>query len=258
MAHPHQNTERRALHDRLQELRQRPESPSKTEADPDDAVGLVSRFEREVLRADELLSGIRTKLLSEAEWRELTYLVERARSNLPLYRGKVPDMLERLVEGGVLSSAESALLTGSLQRLVDAHEFLTPQELPWGSIVRRVEVPPGPGTTSTAVVESRVAPGTAFGECLALGYPRDENASLVDTVLSGRVPGLAQTTLTNATGQILFRGLRRGFIGLPNLDAQALRNLSDADLERLISEVFSVRQGESTKTTGEESRGNAG
>ena len=206
----------------------------------------MSRFEREVLRADELLNGIRTKLLSEAEWRELTYLVKRARSNLPLYRGKVPDMLERLVEGGVLSSAESALLTGSLQRLVDAHDFLTAQELPWGGIVRRVEVPPGPGATSTAVVESRVIPGTAFGECLARGYSWDENATLEDTVLYGRVPGLAQTTLTNATGQILFRGLRRGFIGTKYLNARALADLSDADLERLVSELVMVKQqGES-------------
>ena len=109
-----------------------------------------------------------------------------------------------------------------------------------------MELPPGPGTTSTAVVESRVVPGTAFGSCLARGYARDENASLVHTVLSGRVPGLAQTTLTNATGQILFRGLRRGFIGLPILQPQALADLPDADLERLVSELVMVKhQGES-------------
>ncbi|MCY4566423.1 MAG: hypothetical protein OXE40_18285 [Gammaproteobacteria bacterium] len=233
---PHRNTERRALHDRLTELRQRPEAPSKTEADPDDAVGLVFRFEREVLRADELLSGLRTKLLSEAEWRELTYLVERARSNLPLYRGKAPDMLERLVEGGALSSAEAALLKGSLQRLVDAHEYLCSEELPWGDVARRVELPLGEGAGTTAVVESRVIPGTAFGERLARGYFWDENARVVDIALTGHVPCLAQTTLTDATGRLLFSGLRQGFIGISGLhDGRALSELPDADLRRLVS-----------------------
>ena len=128
---PGQNAERRALHRRLTDSRQRPEALSKTEAELDDTVGLVSRFEREVLRADELLSGVRTKLLSEAEWRELTYLVERARSNLPLYRANVPERLKRLVEGDALSSDEAALLEGSLQRLIEAHEYLCSEELPW-------------------------------------------------------------------------------------------------------------------------------
>ena len=240
---PLQNAERRALHDRLTELRQRPEAPSQTEADPDDAVGLVSRFEREVLRADELLNGIHTKLLTEVEWRELNYLVERARSNLPLYRGKVPGMLERLVEGDAMSSAEAALLTRSLQRLVDAHEYLSSEELPWRDVARRVEVPLRAGVGTTAVVESRVTPGTAFGECLASGYSWDDNARPVDKAVSGHVPCLAQTTLTGATGQLLFSGLRQGFISLPGLHQRTLRALSDADLRRLVGAVLFGEKG---------------
>ncbi len=233
---PGQNAERRALHRRLTDSRQRPEALSKTEAELDDTVGLVSRFEREVLRADELLSGVRAKLLSEAEWRELTYLVERARSNLPLYRANVPERLKRLVEGDALSSDEAALLEGSLQRLIEAHEYLCSEELPWRDVARRVELPLGEGAGTTAVVESRVIPGTAFGECLARGYSWDENARVVDIALSGHVPCLAQTTLTDATGRLLFSGLRQGFIGISGLhDGRALCELPDADRRRLVS-----------------------
>ena len=241
-----QNEERQVLHSRLSAWRERSQAASQPRADVDEALGLVSRIERDLVRADELLQGMRTRLLTEAEWRELTFLVEQTRADTPRRLATATDRLDGLAGIGAPSSAEAEPLKASLQRFVAAHEFLTAQELPWGSIVRRVELPPGPGTTSTAVVESRVAPGTAFGSCLARGHPLDENASLVDTVLSGRVPGLAQTTLTNATGQILFRGLRRGFIGPPSPDLRALADLSDADLERLVSELGMVKyQGES-------------
>ena len=113
-----QNAERRTLQGLLTELRDRPDVPSKSKDDLADAVGLVSRLERDMLRADELLQGIRTKLMTEAEWRELAFLVERARSNMPLYRGKVMDTLDRLVESGALSSALAGLLQDSMQRLV--------------------------------------------------------------------------------------------------------------------------------------------
>ena len=243
-----QNEERQVLHSRLSAWRERSQTASQPRADVDEALDLVSRIERDLVRADELLQGMRTRLLTEAEWRELTFLVERARADTPHRLAMATDRLDGLAGIGAPSSAEAGQLKASLQRFVAAHEFLTAEELPWGDVVKRVEVPLGPDERTTAVVESRVIPGTAFGECLARGYPRDENSSLVDTVLSGRVPGLAQTTLTNATGQILFRGLRRGFIGPPTLHPQALRNLSDADLERLVSELVMVKnQGESTE-----------
>ena len=241
-----QNEERQVLHSRLSAWRERPQAASQPRADVDETLGLVSRIERDLVRAEELLQGMRTRLLTEAEWRELTFLVERARADTPRRLARATDRLDGLAGIGAPSSAEAGQLKASLQRFVAAHEFLTAEELPWGSIARRVEVPLGAGTETTAVVESRVIPGTAFGECLARGYPRDENATLEDTVLYGRVPGLAQTTLTNATGQILFRGLRRGFIGTKYLNARALADLSDADLERLVSELVMVKQqGES-------------
>ena len=109
-------------------------------------------------------------------------------------------------------------------------------------IVKRVEFPPGPGSTSTAVVESRVVPGTAFGSAFAHGYCWQPNASLVERILSGHVPRLEQTTLTGAAGQTLFRGLRQGFIGLPYLQPAELAALSDTDLKRLVSETFLARK----------------
>ena len=233
-----QNAERRTLQGLLTELRDRPDVPSKSKDDLADAVGLVSRLERDMLRADELLQGIRTKLMTEAEWRELAFLVERARSNMPLYRGKVMDTLDRLVESGALSSALAGLLQDSMQRLVAAHEYLTSEELPWRDVARRVELPLRADSETTALVESRVIPGTAFGGCLARGYSWDDNAHLVEQALSAHVPCLAQTTLTGATGQLLFSGLRQGFISLGGLHGATVSALSDANLRTLVSEVI--------------------
>ena len=103
--------------------------------------------------------------------------------------------------------------------------------------MKRVEVPLGPDETTAAAVESRVVPGTAFGSCLARGYSWDEDAPPIENTLSGHVPCLALTTLTDATGQLLFRGLHQGFIGLPGLDAAAINTLSDEDLRKLVSEL---------------------
>ncbi|MCY4563340.1 MAG: hypothetical protein OXE40_02535, partial [Gammaproteobacteria bacterium] len=232
-----QNEERRLLHGRLALWLERPEVSSERKAEVGEALRLVLRIERNMSRADELLHGMRTRLLTGDEWRELTYLVLRARSNLPLFRGSATGRLDRLVESNALSSAEARLLKGSLQRLVAAHDFLTSEPLPWRDIVKRVEVPLGPDERTAATVESRVVPGTAFGSYLASGYRWDENAQPLEKALSGHVPCLALTTLTNATGQLLFRGLPQGFIGLPELSAAVIKDLSDADLRRLIIDV---------------------
>ena len=110
-------------------------------------------------------------------------------------------------------------------------------ELPWQSIVRRVELPPEGGSTSTAVVESRVVPGTAFGSCLERGYSWEPDAPLVEKILSGHVPHLALTRLTGATGETLFRGLHQGFIGVPGLRPATLWSLPHDDLRRLVSDL---------------------
>ena len=235
---PAQNAERRILHGRLTDWCERPEVPAEIKGDLDDVVGLLLRLERNMLRADELLQGMRTKLLSEAEWRELTLLVERARSDMPVCRPRVMDGLQRLAASDVLDSAEAGLLGNSLQQLVAAHDFLTSRELPWRDVVKRVEVPLAAGEGTAAVIESRVIPGSAFGRCLARGYAWEENASIVDKAISAHVPRLAQTRLTNATGETLFRGLHQGLLSVPGLHVAGLRALSDEDLASLVANVI--------------------
>lgn len=232
-----QNKERRVLHARVAEWRERPEFPSQTKNDLKEALSLVSRIEIDLLRAGELLRGMRTKLLTEAEWRELTDLVERARANTPRRLGRAMGRLDHLVDTNTLSSAEGELLKGSLKQAVAAHDFLTSEELPWRGIVNCVELPLSADSGLTAVVESRVVPGAAFGSCFPRGYSWDESAVWIDKALSRHVPCLAHTTLTNAMGQMLFRGLHQGFMGIPGIHGSALQGLSDADLNRLVAEA---------------------
>ena len=237
-----QNVERRILHDLLAQWLARPEPDAEREAEVDEAAGLVSRIEQDLSRAEELLRGMRTRLLTEAEWNELTFLVTQARAELPHRLDRATDMLGRLAESGSLSSEEAGSLEASLRRLVAAHEFLDAQELPWRGIVKRVEVPLGEDPTPAAAVESRVVPGTAFGSRFARGYSWEPNAELGEKILSGNVPHLAQTRLTGATGETLFCGLHRGFIGFPEFSGDTLRALPHVDLRRLVSELVVLRE----------------
>ena len=231
-----QNEDRGELYRRLAEWGGTAHDSSQPRAEAYEALGRVSRMERDLMRADELLQGMRTRLLSEAEWGELRFLVEQARANTPHRMGRAMNMLDGLAQSRGLSTAEAGLLKASLRRLDTAHEFLTSAELPWQGIVKRVEVPLREGLASTALVESRVVPGTAFGSCFEHGYSWEPDAPLVEKILSGNVPHLAQTRLTGATGETLFCGLHQGFMGLPELEIRQLRALPHVDLRRLVSE----------------------
>ena len=232
-----QNDERRELHGRLAQWLARPEPDAERRAEVDEAVGLVFRIDQGLSRAEELLQGMRTKLLSEAEWSELTFLVTQARAELPRRLDRAAGMLGRLAESGSLSSREADSLEVSLRRLVAAHEFLNAQELPWRGIVMRVELPLGVGSTSTAIVESRVVPPTAVGGRVAPDHPVEPNARPIDRFLFPHVPCLAQSTLTDPRGQVLFRGLRQGFIGIPDVPGAEIQSLPLADLSRLVGQL---------------------
>ena len=230
-----QNEQRRELHARLAEWLERVDVDSERKAEVNEAVRLVSRIEEGLSRAEQLLQEMHSRLLTESEWSELTFLVEQARANTQSRVGNATDRLDGLVKRGALRSAEADSLKASLQRLVAAHEFLSARELPWRGIVTRVEVPPGEGSAPAALAESRVVPGTAFGRSFARGYSFDANAGWFERALDAHVPCLAQTTLTGARGQMLFRGLHRGFIGLPLVDPTAIMALPFPDLSRLVS-----------------------
>ena len=239
---PKPNREPHVPRNRVPALRERPEDGSRRKAEVAEAVGLVSRMERELERAGELLRGMRTRLLTEAEWSELKFLMEQARAHRPRRLGRAMDSLDGLVQSGALSPREAGPLADRLQGAVDAHAFLACEELPWQRIVKRVEFPPGPDSTSTAVVESRVVTGTAFGSSFAHGYSWKPNAPLIEKILSGHVPRLEQTRLTGAAGQTLFCGLRQGFVGLPHLEPAEIAALPDVDLKRLVSEILLTRK----------------
>ena len=108
-----QNEDRGELYRRLAERGDTPHDSSQPEAEAYEALGRVSRMERDLMRADELLQGMRTRLLSEAEWGELTFLVEQARADTLHRMGRAINMLDGLAQTGELSSADTALPTNS-------------------------------------------------------------------------------------------------------------------------------------------------
>ena len=104
-----QNEDRGELYRRVAEWGDTPHDSSQPEAEAYEALGRVSRMERDLMRADELLQGMRTRLLSEAEWGELRFLVEQARANAPHRMGRAMNMLDGLEQSGGLNSAEAGL-----------------------------------------------------------------------------------------------------------------------------------------------------
>ena len=165
-------------------------------------------------------------------------------------QAQTPSIRDSRQPGGVAGTTESRPGLHSRQATAEpsasrpgvhrsgTRSYRPAEALPWRDIARLVELPLGPHQESTAVVESRVVPGSALGSCFARGYSWDDRASPVDMALSGHVPCLAQTTLTNAAGQMLFRALRQGFMYVPGIDQAAMMALNDLDLRRLVSKFI--------------------
>lgn len=258
---PTQNEARHKLQRRLVEAWTQPDTPSSRVHGLETTVGLISRLEADVLRIDELLGSLQSLWLSEAEWRELYGLMKRARSNpmlepsLTLVRAdrldpdsaavrgpsRLEDRLVRSVQSGALSSCEAKLLQDSLcQLLFFSHpylysrEHLQPRDVGLQDIAKPMEVRLTTGEGAAAAVTSHIVPGTVFlqsfpGNCLA-----DASARQCGTVRLPPIPGVAHSSLTNAGGETLFRGLHHDLIDPGEHYDEYIGRLSDDQLRTLI------------------------
>ena len=194
------------------------------------AVSLVAQVERDVIQIDTLLRRHRTVPLFEEEWRVLSQLVSRYEDQDPWLNAI---SISRLAQREDLRSRFGDLSLKLRQRVAVPLDYLNSCGVADALQQTSAELPIGEG--KQAVVYSRVTPGTALGRYFEGGYPLD---GLIDVK---RPPyehalGLAQTSLINCSGRILYSGLRNCPFQ-PITPDSLLLQLDDEDLKSTIADL---------------------
>ena len=108
---------------------------------------------------------------------------------------------------------------------------------PWGEVTNRVRTSMPGEPNRSVTVESRIVPGKAFATRFAEDYPSN-GVNCSDRTQYKHVPNLAQTTLTNSSGEVLFSGFRHGVLDSYDIDAEHLASLPDAALRTMITDLL--------------------
>ena len=138
----------------------------------------------------------------------------------------------RLGEAGVPKNR-----TPDLKRQFHAARNQVINGQPWGEVTNRVRTSmPGAPDRSVAV-DSRIVPGKALAKHFAEDYPSN-GINCSDRTQYKHVPNLAQTTLTNTSGDVLFSGLRHGVLDPYDIDAEYLASLPDPALRTMIDDLL--------------------
>ena len=125
----------------------------------------------------------------------------------------------------------------NLKRLFHAARNQAINNQPWGEVTNRIRASmPGEPDRSVAV-DSRIAPGRALAGHFAERYPSN-GVGCSDRTQYKHVPNLAQTTLTNSSGEVLFSGLRHGVLDPYDIDAEHLASLPDDALRPMIADLL--------------------
>ena len=108
---------------------------------------------------------------------------------------------------------------------------------PWDEVTNRIRtsMPDDPGRSVD--VDSRIVPGKAFAAHFEEDYPSN-GVNCSDRTQYKHVPNLAQTTLTNSSGEVLFSGFRHGVLDAYDIDAEYLASLPDANLRTMIGDLL--------------------
>lgn len=138
----------------------------------------------------------------------------------------------RLGEAGVPRNE-----TPDLKRQFHAAKNQVINNQPWGEVTNRIRTSL-PGAPDRSVnVESRIVPGKAFASRFAEDYPSN-GINCSDRTQYKHVPNLAQTTLTNSSGEVLFSGFRHGVLDSYDIDAEHLASLPDPALRTMIGDLL--------------------
>ena len=127
--------------------------------------------------------------------------------------------------------------TPDLKRLFHTARNQVINDQPWGEVTNRIRTSM-PGEPDRGVnVDSRIVPGKAFATRFAEDYPSN-GVNCSDRTQYKHVPNLAQTTLTNSSGEVLFSGFRHGVLDSYDIDAEYLQSLPDATLRTMIGDLL--------------------
>lgn len=203
-------------------LHSRQDVASNLQTELNAAVDRLCRFEGDILRADTLLKAVRTRLLSNDEWCELSLLVRRSRRELPKLEPELTATLHRLERCGAVHPAHARLMEESLHGLDRTHAYLHSNDPPWADVVRRVVTRLPTGLHSAVAVESRVVQGAALGPFGVSNRAADAPSGESRGVRYGHPSGLALTTLTIAPVGTVYSGLRHDIFNAEALDAGLL------------------------------------
>ena len=176
--------------------------------------------------------------MSEVEWRDLCALVHRIRNEVPSYEASIREQLGRTTTNSASDTWHRRVLEDLQQRLADIELDLYSNELRWDDAIRRIETTLPVGSGRVAVVESRIVPGPALGSRFAEGYPAGGRDNRYCGARYSHVPDLAQSVLTDARGQILYSGLRHGFLDVAELDSRLLAGVSNDELQALVGDLL--------------------
>ena len=193
-------------------------------------VSLVEQVERDVIRIDGLLKAHRSYPLCEEQWRVLSQLASRYEDQGPwLNAGSI----SRLTQWEYLRSRFGDLSQKLRQRVAAPLDYLNSLGLADTLQRTSAELPIGDG--KRVVVHSRVTPGKALACHFAGRYP-------ANGLIGGKWPpyeyalGLAQTSLFNCSGQLLYSGLRNCPFQ-PTTPGDLLLQLDGEDLKSTIVDL---------------------
>ena len=209
------------------------------------AAGLVLRVERGLLQADQLHKALRSALLPEAEWLELSLLAHRNRRDARLNQAELQRGLGRLLDSGALSTTDQLPVRGLVRRLAAAQQYWHANGAPFECTTRYIETALPTGSGARVRVQSRIVPGAAFGVHFSAPYPEIGPLEPPLSVRHTHVPNLALSSLTNAKGQLLYSGMNHGVV-TTELTGLALQRLPARELRTMI-EVL-LLPGDSART----------
>ena len=160
-------------------------------------------------------------------------------ATLPVAHAKVGQarMLQEFIRFRLEEETGATGGTPDLKRRFQAARNRAINDQPWGEVTNRVRTSMPDHPERTVAVESRIVPGRALAEHFAERYPSN-GVNCGDRTQYKHVPNLAQTSLTNESGEVLFSGLRHGVLDAYDIDAAYLASLPDADLRTMIADLL--------------------
>ena len=137
-----------------------------------------------------------------------------------------------------LDDAEAATgRTPDLKHMFHTARNQAINDQPWEQVTNRIHTSMPDEPNRGVTVESRIVPGKVLATHFAEDYPSN-GVNCADRTQYKHVPNLAQTTLTNGSGEVLFSGFRHGVLDSYDIDAEYLASLPDADLRTMIGDLL--------------------